>query len=136
MISLSRHQKVEIVACDVRLTRAFHVLKPPAALSCRRELTGTFQSYKRKSVPISTIYFAKDLMSGGAGAGEGPDFQYTHLWTSQDGETHIQECRMTGFDLKKYAQAEQYVKDGGEPTKTVFTVRVLSFTGSAFFWVM
>jgi hypothetical protein len=85
-------------------------------------------------VPISTIYFAKDLMSEGAGAGDGPDFKYTHLWTSQDGETHIQECRMTGFDLKKYAQAEQYVKDGGEPTKTVFTVRVPSITGSVSFW--
>jgi hypothetical protein len=50
-----------------------------------------------------------------------PDFRYTHLWVSADGETHITEATMKGFDMKKYAEKEQYVKEGPSPSKVVFT---------------
>ncbi|BDA48122.1 hypothetical protein COCOBI_11-3800 [Coccomyxa sp. Obi] len=50
-----------------------------------------------------------------------PDFPYVHLWVSADGETHITEAKMSGFELKKYAQDPQYVKEGPSPSKTVFT---------------
>ena len=50
-----------------------------------------------------------------------PDFPYTHLWVSADGETHITEAKMSGFELKKYAEDPQYVKEGPSPSKTVFT---------------
>ncbi len=32
------------------------------------------------------------------------DFHYTHLWVDQDGETHLKECSMKGFDLKSFAK--------------------------------
>lgn len=50
-----------------------------------------------------------------------PDFPYTHLWVSADGETHITEAKMSGFEMKKYAQSEQFVKEGPSPSKVVFT---------------
>lgn len=50
-----------------------------------------------------------------------PDFPYTHLWASKDGETHIAECKLKGFDLKKYSSEVQKVKNGPEPSKIVFT---------------
>ena len=45
--------------------------------------------------------------------------RYTHLWTSADGETHLKECRMKGFDLKSFAgpTPPQFVKEGAKPTK-------------------
>lgn len=51
------------------------------------------------------------------------NFHYTHLWTSADGETHITEAKMTGFDLKKYAadSQAQFQKPGPSPIKVVFT---------------
>eukprot|EP00884_Botryococcus_braunii_P021570 jgi/Botrbrau1/8097/Bobra.0230s0022.2 len=75
-----------------------------------------------RSLPISTIYFAKSiLMSNDQSKGDDPVFPYTQLWASKDGETHIQECLMNGFEYKKYASAEQFVKAGGTPIKAVFT---------------
>ncbi len=50
-----------------------------------------------------------------------PDFPYVHLWVSADGETHITEAKMSEFELKKFAQDPQYVKEGPSPSKTVFT---------------
>jgi hypothetical protein len=53
-----------------------------------------------------------------------PNFKYTHMWVSKDGETHISECEMKGFLLKSFAQkgAPQYVKQSSiEPNKTSFT---------------
>lgn len=50
-----------------------------------------------------------------------PDFPYVHLWVSANGETHITEAKMSGFELKKYAQDPQYVREGPSPSKTVFT---------------
>lgn len=32
------------------------------------------------------------------------DFHYTHLWVDKDGETHLKECSMKGFDLKSFAK--------------------------------
>eukprot|EP00879_Flechtneria_rotunda_P005712 GHRR01006013.1.p1 GENE.GHRR01006013.1~~GHRR01006013.1.p1 ORF type:complete len:192 (+),score=44.92 GHRR01006013.1:201-776(+) len=51
------------------------------------------------------------------------DYHYTHLWVSTDGETHITEAKMEGFDLKKYAadSQAQFVKPGPGPSKVVFT---------------
>lgn len=51
------------------------------------------------------------------------NFAYTHLWVSADGETHITEAKLTGFDLKKYAadSESQFVKQGPSPGKVVFT---------------
>mmetsp|Transcript_12641 Transcript_12641/g.38030 ORF Transcript_12641/g.38030 Transcript_12641/m.38030 type:complete len:160 (-) Transcript_12641:2357-2836(-) len=51
------------------------------------------------------------------------DFRYTHLWVSQDGETHLKECRMKGFDLKSFAgpTPPQFVKEGPQPTKVTFS---------------
>ena len=37
-------------------------------------------------------------------------FAYTHLWVSADGETHIEESTMKHFEMKKYAETEQFVK--------------------------
>lgn len=50
------------------------------------------------------------------------DFAYVHLWVDSEGETHIQDAKMKGFELKKYAADPQFVKDDIEaPTKIVFT---------------
>jgi hypothetical protein len=79
---------------------------------------------KPESVPISAIYFSRHIaMSAKEPSSKDPDnFSYTQLWASSDGETHLEECRMTGFDLKKYAEDVQFVKEGPEPAKVVFTV--------------
>lgn len=29
--------------------------------------------------------------------------QYVHLWVDSEGETHIKDSKMKGFELKKYA---------------------------------
>lgn len=97
----------------------------------RAQEPGTLSSYSRSlrrnpsAVPISTIYFAKDaLMSDDRQAKlKEPTFPYTQLWASKDGETHIAQCFITDFEFQKYASANQFVKDGGNPLKTVFTVR-------------
>lgn len=48
--------------------------------------------------------------------------QYVHLWVDAEGETHIKDAKMKGFELKKYAADPQFVKDDIEaPTKIVFT---------------
>ena len=48
--------------------------------------------------------------------------QYVHLWVDSEGETHIKDAEMKGFELKKYAADPQFVKDDIEtPTKVVFT---------------
>lgn len=48
--------------------------------------------------------------------------QYVHLWVDSEGETHIKDAKMKGFELKKYAADPQFVKDDIEtPTKVVFT---------------
>lgn len=76
-----------------------------------------------RSLPYFTIFFAQDsLMSSEQSRPDDPVFPYTQLWASKDGETHIQECFMKEFDFKKYASASQFVKDGGKPLRTVFTV--------------
>jgi hypothetical protein len=50
------------------------------------------------------------------------DFAYVHLWVDGEGETHIIDAKMKNFELKKYAQDPQFVKDDIEmPTKIVFT---------------
>eukprot|EP00891_Asterochloris_glomerata_P003466 jgi/Astpho2/3466/Aster-x0165 len=50
------------------------------------------------------------------------NFPYTHLWVSKDGETHIYEGKMKGFDLKSYAAEPQFVKEIGHSVKkTVFS---------------
>ena len=45
------------------------------------------------------------------------DFKYTHMWVSADGETHLKECVMKGFEMKKFAETEQWVKPTESPTK-------------------
>ncbi len=45
------------------------------------------------------------------------DFRYTHMWVSSDGETHLKECAMKGFEMKKFAETEQWVKPTESPTK-------------------
>ena len=45
------------------------------------------------------------------------DFSYTHMWVSGDGETHLKECVMKGFEMKKFAETEQWVKPTESPTK-------------------
>jgi len=45
------------------------------------------------------------------------DFKYTHMWVSADGETHLKECAMKGFEMKKFAETEQWVKPTESPTK-------------------
>ncbi|KAK9868697.1 hypothetical protein WJX84_001433 [Apatococcus fuscideae] len=49
------------------------------------------------------------------------NFAYTHLWVSKDGETHIKEATMKGFDLKKFAAEPQFVKQGFKVKNLVFT---------------
>eukprot|EP00897_Mesotaenium_endlicherianum_P002423 jgi/Mesen1/2208/ME000152S01289 len=60
-------------------------------------------------------------MAAESGNKDPQNFQYTHLWVSKDGETHIKEATLSGFDLKKYAEKPQYVKEGPSPSKIVFT---------------
>ena len=63
------------------------------------------------------------------------DFAYTQLWASADGETHIAECTMKGFEMKKYADTEQFVRETDSPIKVrraLFAVEVrTSCTGLA-----
>ena len=47
------------------------------------------------------------------------DFKYTHMWVSADGETHLKECAMKGFEMKKFAETEQWVKPTESPTKVL-----------------
>jgi len=48
--------------------------------------------------------------------------QYTHLWTSADGETHLEECRVSDMEVKGYSGTPQAVRDGlPAPTSVVFT---------------
>ncbi|KAL3699758.1 hypothetical protein R1sor_017780 [Riccia sorocarpa] len=51
------------------------------------------------------------------------NFKYIQLWVSEDGETHIKECKFRDFSLQMYSSQPQYVKSdfGGQPTKLVFT---------------
>ena len=49
------------------------------------------------------------------------DFKYTHMWVSADGETHLKECAMKGFEMKKFAETEQWVKPTESPTKVRLT---------------
>ena len=42
--------------------------------------------------------------TGGDGDRQPEDFHYTHLWVDKEGETHLKECSMKGFDLKQYAK--------------------------------
>ena len=42
-------------------------------------------------------------------------------WVSKDGETHIHEAKLTGFDLKKFAAEPQFVKQGFKVKNLVFT---------------
>lgn len=41
------------------------------------------------------------------------------MWVSADGETHLKECYMKGFDVKSFAgdTPPQFVKEGSKPTK-------------------
>ena len=43
------------------------------------------------------------------GSQQPEDFPYIQLWASADGETHIQEFKAKGFDLKKYASVRVIV---------------------------
>jgi hypothetical protein len=38
--------------------------------------------------------------------------EYTHLWTSADGETHIQECAVAQLESKGYSGSPQLVREG------------------------
>jgi hypothetical protein len=51
------------------------------------------------------------------------DFHYTHLWVDKDGETHLKECSMQGFDLKSYAKdtPPQFVREGDPLSKVTFS---------------
>ncbi|KAG0589951.1 hypothetical protein M758_1G057600 [Ceratodon purpureus] len=51
------------------------------------------------------------------------DFEYFQIWVSQDGETHIAECKMKGFNYTAYSSLPQYLRSdfGGEPVKFVLT---------------
>ncbi|KAL2634763.1 hypothetical protein R1flu_006242 [Riccia fluitans] len=59
----------------------------------------------------------------GDGKPEPSNFPYTQLWVDETGETHVQECQMTGFSLQNYSAYQQFVRDdfGGNATKFVFT---------------
>lgn len=58
------------------------------------------------------------------------EFDYINLWTSQDGETHIKECKMQNFTLQAYSLLPQYVKTdfGGSPTQMIFTELSVNLT--------
>ncbi|KAG6549417.1 hypothetical protein Mapa_009136 [Marchantia paleacea] len=58
------------------------------------------------------------------------DFKYTQLWSDADGETHITECKMSGFREEAYSSLIQYVRDdfGGNTTKLVFTELSVNLT--------
>jgi hypothetical protein len=51
------------------------------------------------------------------------NFKYVQLWVSEDGESHIKECTMSGFKKQEYSSMPQFVKDefGGQPEKIIFT---------------
>lgn len=51
------------------------------------------------------------------------DFKYIQLWADADGETHIAQCRMSGFREDAYSSLPQFVRDdfGGNTTKLIFT---------------
>ncbi|CAM6087454.1 unnamed protein product [Calypogeia fissa] len=51
------------------------------------------------------------------------NFRYIQLWVSADGESHITECKMSGFRTEIYSSMPQFVRDefGGQPEKVVFT---------------
>lgn len=51
------------------------------------------------------------------------DLRYWRLWVSGDGETHVTQARMGGFELVGYSSAPQAVREKGipEPTKVIFT---------------
>ena len=68
--------------------------------------------------------------SGGrrvAGTGEsargGGGQPYTHLWVDGQGETHLAELEMGGFEIQRYSAAPQAVKEGlgGAVRDAVFT---------------
>lgn len=58
------------------------------------------------------------LGDGGSKQEDQPkNFHYTHLWVSADGETHIKECSMKGFEMKAYAETQQFVMETENPVK-------------------
>lgn len=67
---------------------------------------------------------------GCAGHALHADFNYTHLWASQDGETHIKQCKMQNVTKQVYGLLPQYLKSdfGGSPKKLVFAELPLGFT--------
>jgi hypothetical protein len=90
------------------------------------------------AITPATAYLASGQQGGNLTPGKGqdatsapsgddkqpPNFRYTHLWTSKDGETHISECEMKGFILKSFAEkgAKQYVKQSKvKPEKISFS---------------
>ncbi|BBM98388.1 hypothetical protein MPTK1_1g13110 [Marchantia polymorpha subsp. ruderalis] len=76
---------------------------------------------RRIFCPLVPVFNATTSM---ADSSEDPkSFKYMQLWASQDGETHIKECKMKGFDLQKYSSELQFVKTdfGGQPQKIIFT---------------
>ena len=63
---------------------------------------GRGKSLTRRSA--LALSFALSSCAMAADSSQQPeDFPYVQLWASADGETHIQEFKAQGFDLKKYA---------------------------------
>ncbi|KAL3693057.1 hypothetical protein R1sor_006708 [Riccia sorocarpa] len=61
--------------------------------------------------------------TSGDGEPQPSNFTYTQLWADEKGETHVQQCKMTGFSLQNYSAYQQFIRDdfGGNATKFVFT---------------
>ncbi|KAK9814294.1 hypothetical protein WJX72_003545 [[Myrmecia] bisecta] len=79
------------------------------------------KSSRSKPQPLSALRRNVRMSASKSSESQPADFDYTHLWVSADGETHIKECKMKGFNLKKYAETEQFVKEVDAPSKLVFS---------------
>lgn len=105
------------------LAASLSARKASSSQLCRSHSTAYRRHVLLSLVPSIFIPFpARQLTAMAAAGAEDPkNFAYTHLWVSKDGETHIKECRLSGFDLKKYADQPQYIKEGPAPSKIVFS---------------
>lgn len=108
--------------------RTCNTLRPLAATSEHHLLKR--RGIIAATVQIGAILFGRSNVRASGMATDGPkqgdqpeDFMYTHLWTSADGETHLKECYMKGFDVKSFAgdTPPQFVKEGSKPTKVTFS---------------
>jgi len=91
-----------------------------AMLSAHAQLGGSGKSMVANETFASKV--ADQTTTDAAPAWWFTPVEYTHLWVSADGETHIKECTVSKLEPKGYSGAPQMVRDGlPPPTNVVFT---------------